>query len=80
MNLWLIIPAPLFGQQENIAQEDNAAVYYLKAFDLLKYPETKEFADKVKEIINNGWRDEKELEKVLIEKEESIPDSRKEFL
>jgi hypothetical protein len=57
----------LFAQQKDV-QTKNAAVYYSKAFDLLKYPASAELKNKIQEIVKNGWKEEdKELEKVLTE-------------
>lgn len=68
----LIITANLFAQQENTGLE-NAAVYYQKAMDLLKYPESTEVQNKLQGIINGGWKGEdKEIENILEENEPSL--------
>lgn len=42
------------------AQETkNAAIYYLKALDLLKFPERgTEIDKKIREVIGKGWKNE----------------------
>jgi len=54
-------------------QPGNAATNYLKAFELLKYPESKTMDKKISEIIENGWlQDNIEIKKLLQENELSI--------
>jgi len=78
------ISAYLFAQEENIknSNEDNAAIYYSKAFDLLKYPFPAEpDFNKLKEIIERGWQEEsKEAEKILEENEPCLSELKKGLL
>ncbi|MGD8521680.1 MAG: hypothetical protein PVF56_11100 [Desulfobacterales bacterium] len=54
-------------------QPGNAATHYLKAFELLKYPESKTMGKEISEIIENGWlQDSIEIKKLLQENELSI--------
>jgi hypothetical protein len=59
-------------------QPGNAAAYYSRAFDLLKYPESKKLNKKISEIMQNGWLHENpEIKKVLEENELSIQEFQK---
>ena len=45
---------------------ENAALYYSRAIDLLKYPDSVEIQDKLEGIIQHGWQAEhKELANIL---------------
>lgn len=83
ITIFIALPNRLFAQQETVnnAKEENAAVYYLKALDLIKYPESKEVASKISGIIKDGWqKDDKELEAVLTENESSFAEFNKGFV
>jgi hypothetical protein len=59
-------------------QPGNAAAYYSRAFDLLKYPESKKLNKEISEIMQNGWLHENpEIKKVLEENELSIQEFQK---
>lgn len=59
-------------------QPGNAAAYYSKAFDLLKYPESKKLDKEISEIMQNGWLHENlEIKKLLEENESSIQEFQK---
>jgi hypothetical protein len=65
--------ANLFAQEENINDNikiKNAAVYYSRAFDLLKYPESQRIKNKLQQIVKNGWKEgNKELVEILEQNE-----------
>jgi predicted house-cleaning noncanonical NTP pyrophosphatase (MazG superfamily) len=42
----------------SVRASDNAAVYYNKAFDLLKYPDSQKLDNEINEIIKDGWQHE----------------------
>lgn len=49
-------------------KSNNAAFYYSRAFELLKFPESGELKSEVYAIVQNGWRQEhREAEKLLQE-------------
>lgn len=59
-------------------QHQNAAAYYSKAFDLLKYPESKKLDKEISEIMQNGWLHENlEVKKLLEENELSMREFQK---
>lgn len=59
-------------------QPRNAATYYLKAFDLLKYPEPKTLDKEIREIMQNGWlRENIEIKRLLKKNELSIQEFQK---
>ena len=59
-------------------QPGNAAAHYFKAFDLLKYPESKKLGEEISDIMENGWLHENtEIEKVLEENKLSIQEFKK---
>lgn len=65
----IMSPVSLFAQ-EIATDTENAARYYSKAFDLLRYPESEPLKSQLQEVIRNGWqREYEELEKVLSENE-----------
>lgn len=70
----LILAFYLFAQQENInkAETDNAAIYYTKAFELMKYPEAKEVRNKIRQIIENGWQADPEIQGFITDNETSF--------
>lgn len=73
----------LFAQQENInnTEIENAAVYYLKAIELLKYPDSQEIKNKLQITIKNGWQEEnKELENILYQNEVCLNEFKKGLL
>lgn len=79
------MPAYLFAQGENIknSNKDNAAIYYSKAFDLLKYPfpSEKETYNKLEEIIKKGWQGEnKDVEEILKQNEPCLKELKKGLL
>ena len=61
----------LFAQQRNIEDitVENAAVCYLRAFELMHYPNTGEVIEKIRRVVKNGWQEDKELEKILNQNE-----------
>jgi len=61
----------LFAQERNIEDitVENAAVYYLKAFELMHYPNSPEVIKKLRRVIKNGWQEDKELEELLNQNE-----------
>ena len=68
----IISPTGLFAQEIAVdnTETENAARYYSKAFDLLRYPESEAIASQLRGVIKNGWQKEhEELEKVLAENE-----------
>lgn len=62
----------------NSRQPGNAAAHYSKAFDLLKYPESKKLDREISEIMENGWLHENmEIKKLLEENKLSIQEFQK---
>jgi hypothetical protein len=52
---------------------ENAAVYYSRAIDLLKYPNSQEIQDTLKGIIQHGWQAEnREIENILRQNERCL--------
>ena len=52
---------------------ENAAVYYSRAIDLLKYPDSQEIQDELKGIIQHGWQAEnREIENILRQNERCL--------
>jgi hypothetical protein len=60
---------------------ENAAVYYSRAIDLLKYPDSQEIQDKLKGIIQHGWQAEnREIENILRQNERCLTEVQRGFL
>ncbi len=72
----------LFAQQKNIDNitVENAAVYYLKAFELMQYPNTGEVIKKIRRVIKNGWQEDRELEEILNQNEMCFKEFKKGIL
>jgi len=65
-------PASLRGGRV-VAEEGNAATHYLKAFEVLQYPQSEGLKDQVQVVIANGWQEaDEELERLLAEHEASF--------
>ena len=59
-------------------EEKNAAFYYIRAQNLLRYPGSKDLQDRLKLIIKNGWQSNNEdLKNVLKENEPCIGEFKK---
>ena len=55
-------------QYQSDHKSKNAAFYYSRAFELLRFPESGELKKEVYAIVENGWRqDHREAEKLLQE-------------
>ncbi|RKY31948.1 MAG: hypothetical protein DRP67_01675 [Candidatus Omnitrophota bacterium] len=70
--IFLIVSNTALSSQKNTENQavENAAVYYLKAFNSLHYPKSMEVKNKINIVIKNGWQaDYKELEKLLNQNE-----------
>jgi hypothetical protein len=60
---------------------ENAAVYYSRALDLLKYPDSQEIRDTLKGIIQHGWQAEnREIEDILRHNERCLTEVRRGLL
>lgn len=75
----------IFAQKDAIKNTftDNAAIFYKKAVDLLKYPlpREKEITKKIGETIKNGWKGEnKELMELLAQNKSSLKEFKKGLL
>ncbi|MEK6715620.1 MAG: hypothetical protein AABY43_06210 [Candidatus Omnitrophota bacterium] len=74
----VLTPISLFAQQEAASdpQEGNAAVYYTKAMELLKFPDPAqrpEIFKRIAEIMEKGWQEEdKDVEEILQQSEPSL--------
>lgn len=76
----MVSPVNLFAQQisVDIPETENAAVYYLKVFNLLEYPKSEAIKTQLQEIVKNGWqKDYPEIEKVLAENEGCLSEFKK---
>jgi len=74
--------ANLFAQERNIEDitVENAAVYYLKAFELMHYPNSPGVIKKMRGVIKNGWQEDKELEEILNQNEMCFKEFKKGIL
>jgi len=71
----IAFPAILNAQERVHANTgvENAAVYYSRAIDLLKYPDSQEIQDKLKGIIQHGWQAEnREIVNILRQNERCL--------
>lgn len=71
----IAFPAILGAQQRVHANTgvENAAVYYSRAIDLLKYPDSQEIQDTLKGIIQHGWQEEnREIVNILRQNERCL--------
>ena len=70
----LLITFPAHSRAQQRARDntgvENAAVYYSRAIDLLKYPDSQQIQDELKGIIQYGWQAEnREIENILRQNE-----------
>ncbi len=69
-----LIASPAIPSAQQTARDnpgvENAVVYYSRAIDLLKYPDSQEIQNKLKGIIQHGWQAEnREMENILRQNE-----------
>lgn len=79
----IALPSNSLAQKETIdnVETENAATHYLKAFESLKYPESKRIDALMQSIIRNGWqKDDEILERILAKNELSFIEFEKALL
>ena len=69
------------NQENNDTTVENAATHYLKTFELLKYPKSKEIGENLGKAIKNGWQKESQaLEEILNKNEPTFVELEKALL